>query len=830
MRESVSPIVRITRFDDVAGTQAKMLETSFEHLAEQLCNPPKMYPSKQACPLLKMATFGDEATNKGCLRHDANVRGVWGVEGDHDDGSMTISDAAARLDLAGIRAVLFTTPSHTEEHPRWRVLAPFSREHTPQERARFAARLNGALGGVLARESFSLSQAFYFGRVEGAEYAAEAIEGDPIDTRDDLDAGAVGPNVNGHATDIAPAQDDFSRAIALRSVTAETLVELRDALMTGLRDECAESYPLWVKVGQALKSLEQAGQGAEAAELWHDFSQRSSKYDESAAEEKWDSFSPSKITFRTIFEMAQQDGWQNPRSAAALKGGDEADYSRLEDRTDRGNSNLLARLTDGNLRHVPERRLWLWWDGSRWIADEFGMRADEATQRVAQHYHGKAEDLRRQAADAALSEDEAKRIKTAAKGVDQWAAQCRNKRATDAMLSFAAKNSRLTVASADLDRDPWLFGVANGVVDLRTGQLRDDARDEFVTKRSPLEFDPKVKAARWRQFIAEITGAPLPVEYDDAGRVRPETVGRYKARPDLAAYLQRALGYCVTAQTSQHKMFIAVGPGSNGKNVLLDIVQEVLGDYCRTIPPEALMATRHDADAERPSPTAASLAGARMAISSESRDGQRLDVALVKRHTGGGYMTARAMRENTFRFEITHKLMLMTNHRPTLDHLDDALRGRLHLIPFDRVWNRPGHTERNETLPDGDPDLMEQLRAEAAGVLAWLIEGAAMFAREGLEPPREVVQMTRAYFAEQDPIGRWLEGFDRCDPKHGTGAAELFATFTAWHRDEDTGGGKAPENSTAFGEALKGRNVPKAKTKTGARYGLTVKKVTGDGL
>jgi putative DNA primase/helicase len=274
-------------------------------------------------------------------------------------------------------------------------------------------------------------------------------------------------------------------------------------------------------------------------------------------------------------------------------------------------------------------------------------------------------------------------------------------------------------------------------------------------------------------------------------------------------------------------MLIAVGAGSNGKNVLLDIVQEVMGDYCRTIPPEALMATRHDADSERPSPTVASLAGARLAISSESRDGQRLDVALVKRHTGGGYMTARMMRENTFRFEITHKLILMTNHKPSLDHLDDALRGRLHLVPFDRTWNRPGHTDRNESLPDGDPKLMDKLRAEAPGVLAWLIEGAVSYALEGLEPPQEVVRMTRAYFAEQDPVGRWLETMEQCGPEHGTPARGLYEAFNLWHRDEDDGSGKAPETEKAFSSALESRGIAKKKTKTANKFGLRAQKVEG---
>ena len=297
----------------------------------------------------------------------------------------------------------------------------------------------------------------------------------------------------------------------------------------------------------------------------------------------------------------------------------------------------------------------------------------------------------------------------------------------------------------------------------------------------------------------------------------------------LATYIQRALGYAMTGSTAEQKMFMAIGAGSNGKNVLLDVVQDVKGDYCCALDPAFLMATRHEADAERPSSTAASLAGARLAISSESKDGQRLDVGLVKRHTGGGYMTARLMRENTFKFLITHKLILMTNHTPSLDHLDAALRGRLHLIPFDRVWNRPGHSERDETLPDGDKDLMRLLLDERQGVLTWLVRGAVDYAREGLDPPPEVVRMTRAYFLEQDPISRWLENFDRCDPKQGGSAAALFVEFTQWAHREDAGGGQGPQNEKTFSLALASRGIQKKATKTGKKYGIKPKKVTGDG-
>jgi putative DNA primase/helicase len=629
--------------------------------------------------------------------------------------------------------------------------------------------------------------------------------------------------------DSTPVASDFSRAMALRDVTAATVADLRAALLEGMDAKRAEAYGDWINIGQALKSLDHSPYADQARVLWHEFSSRSAQYDEYQADVKWDGFAPNKITYRSIFQLAQQDGWINPRSADALKSGDAQDYARLVDRTDTGNANLLANITDGNLRFVPDLRLWLWWDGSRWLADEHGTATHAAALRVAQHYHAEAADLKERAGRAGLSDEDRKRIASTSTSVEKWATHCRNKRAIDAMLSLASHAPALTVRSEELDRDPWLFGVANGVVDLRTGQLRAVARDEFVTKRASVAFDPEAPAPRWRQFIDEITGTPLPVEYDAYGRLRLETVGCFQPRPTLAAYVQRMLGYALTGSTAEQKMFLAIGAGSNGKNALLDIVQEIVGDYCRTLDPAFLMASRGEADAERPTSTAAGLAGARLAISSESKDGQRLDAGLVKRHTGGGFLTARFMQKNTFRFAITHKLVLMTNHTPSLDHLDTAMRGRLHLIPFERAWNRPGHPERDEALPDGDKDLMQRLRAENQGVLSWLVQGAVDYARCGLTPPPEVMRMTRTYFAEQDPVSRWLEQHDRCDPKHGMSAAELFKAFSLWHRDEDDGGGKAPETEKAFSQALATRGIPKAKTKTSNRYGLKPKEVEGGG-
>lgn len=632
---------------------------------------------------------------------------------------------------------------------------------------------------------------------------------DAYGTRDE--SGSHTPAARGRV-DAGP-EGDLDRQVTLNRVNDETIADLWSAL-DAFTAQDADDYDTWVpKLGLALKSLEQAGRADEAHEMWHHVSAKSPRYDYDQTEMKWEGLTPNHITYLTIFDMAKARGWVNPKSEEALKAN--ATAGTRQDRTDAGNVTLMAAQVDGNLRFVPERRMWLGWDGERWTPDTYGTFAQAAALQVAEHYHHQAVEIRKQAERPGLDDKERKRIEQAAASVEKWATQCRNKKAIDNMLALAKGDARFALAVGELDCDPWLFGVDNGVVDLRTGTLREACRDDYVTRRAPVAYNPKAQAPRWKQFIEEITAKPV------AG-----PVGGYQARPALAAYMQRALGYAMTGSTGEHKMFIAIGEGSNGKNVLLDLLQWLMGDYCQTVPPEALMATRHDADSERPSPTAATLAGARAAISSESKDGQRLDVALVKRHTGGGYMTARFLRENTFRFEITHKLWLMTNHKPALDHMDEAMRGRLHMIPFDMRWNRPGHPERNPSLPDGDKDLPTKLKQEAEGVLAWLIAGAVAYVQEGLEPPEEVVRMTKAFFMDQDPLGRWLDTCVPCDARSGTSAADLFNAFNGWQSAEDEEGG--PVSQKAFSQALVARGIAKHTDKSGAKYGLRTLSAKGN--
>lgn len=489
------------------------------------------------------------------------------------------------------------------------------------------------------------------------------------------------------------------------------------------------------------------------------------------------------------------------------------DTSLLEqiDYTDAGNAALLHTLADDNLKYVHELKAWIAWDGIRWKFDKNNAQAHAQMLKVSD-YHKKQAAKFKQDAEASPSPDQSKYLSKAADISSKWALQCRNKNRLDAMLALAQRDPRFLLESNQLDRDPWLLGVENGVVDLQTGILRSASKAEYVLKKSPVSYDPIKKAPRWTRFIDEITSTP--------GEVKNGMVVAI-SRPHLAHYLQKALGYGMTGKVNEHLMFIAIGRGANGKNVLLDTFEAIAGQYCETIAPEVLMATKFDGNAEQATPSTRKLAGTRCAISSESKDRQQLDIAVVKRHTGGGSITARGLHENPMTFEITHKLWLITNHNPRVDHMDEATKGRLHMIPFDMKWNRPGEVCPDPTLPNADKGLQDALKTEYEGILAWLVRGAVAYYSEGLSPTTEVVAFTRNYIESQDLMARWLKDECRdCPIEDGLLAGELFLRYESYCYSEF----ETPQiTSTAtFGKRLVTLGYKHKKTRLGKCYALRV--------
>ncbi len=759
----------------------------------------------------KSETFGQLIVGKRSYSH---LELSYAVPVDLDTGDWTAERIAHTLQ--GYKWLAWTTYKHTPEAPRWRVVVPVARGMTRWEHRATWEQLNAAFckqADPAAKDATRLN--YLPGACLHPEHARLEWSGKdgvllapvPAGTRDgastDRDgagpvAGYSGPEDDDALVAYMLAYRDPNDAAAMFGGDKPTKIQ---ALLTGDAGVLGALYPP-KEHGQSWDHTR-----ADAA-LANEF-----LYFTGGDEAR-------SVRLMCASELARRSSWREDKAARAVAvarvgrtqyhfvravvpvpagtAPDADPYATLVDRTDAGNANLLIRLAHGTLRFVSETLQWLYWNAKRWQIDTHEVFVSTRALEVAKHYLNESEKADR---------DNRTDLKM---DYVKWAAKCRNRSTLDNMIALARKSPGVPISVTELDRNPLLLGVENGVVDLRTGELREtESRDDYVTNRCTVRYDAAATCPRWEQFITEITGLPT----GDPNSFVP--------RPAMARYLQKALGYSITGETVEQKLFLAWGEGSNGKNGMFDAVKHLLGGYGRVLPSEALMATARQADSERPTALAATLAGARFVLSSETNDGQTLDVGLIKNHTGDAEMTARRMRENPFTFKITHKLWISTNNKPSLSQVDAAIRGRLHLIPFERKWNRPSEVVRDPTKPDGDKTLPAQLAAEYEGILAWLVRGAVLYQREGLDAPPEVTAFTHAYIAQQDALARWLETTERCEPEQGTGASVLFNLFASWCVDE--GMQAKPDNATAFAAALKKLGIGKKHERTGMKYGLRLK-------
>lgn len=348
------------------------------------------------------------------------------------------------------------------------------------------------------------------------------------------------------------------------------------------------------------------------------------------------------------------------------------------------------------------------------------------------------------------------------------------------------------------DKNAFLLGAPNGqAIDLKTGLTRAARPEDYISKS--VACLPGGDCPQWIKFMEEITGGDV----------------------ELQSYLQRFLGYCLTAEVREHCLAAWHGLGGNGKGTLLAVIQYILGDsdkwgYACTVPMDALMIKK---SGETDLRNVARMCGTRLVAAQESGLNRPFDSGLLKTLTGGDELTGEKKFEHPFNFSPTHKLIVLSNHRPKVD-LDDGMKRRIHLVPFLQVYDA---TKKGAKPPDRM--LKEKLLAEASGILAWMIEGCLAWQKRGLDPPATVLDYTTEYFTDSDTLGEWLE--QNCndvrltEPKVRTLNEDLYID---WKMSCDNGRGN-PGTHTEFIENLKKRGFEKCRINNSKRgtIGLKIK-------
>lgn len=481
------------------------------------------------------------------------------------------------------------------------------------------------------------------------------------------------------------------------------------------------------------------------------------------------------------------------------------------DLTDRGAGSLMCKLLGAeNFKYCRDTKDWIIWEtkpnattddtGGKW--ENVGELPLWFVDSAARYYMTRAKVLSAQATKMEGNTDMATRmaglLKQAAKFARFGDTHCSSTAGRTAVLNDMRQRRELWVFLDSFDSNPNLLAVQNGVVDLRTGMLREERQEDYILRRCPVAYtgeEPTGEAVnRIKRFLREITSVAHGVE-------------------DLVAleYLQRRLGASIRGKNSLTALELWNGGGANGKTVLSNLLQHALGDtdnggYACSTNANVLMSTMKTRDAESSTPFLIKLIGARLVFMAESKDTDHMNEAFVKQLVGGDKITARANYQDGKSYDVTFSPVLLTNNLPAINEGGDGLWDRMAITEFSCRWRRAHKvlvTEADAELPLADTwfeDIAPGLVEVQQWFIWWLVEGCRKWFAEGLSAaPERSTRAVEAYQVSNDRYSDWMAECGWCfDPGALTLTRELYQSFA---NHMHVTGGKAPIDKV-FGKRL----------------------------
>lgn len=396
--------------------------------------------------------------------------------------------------------------------------------------------------------------------------------------------------------------------------------------------------------------------------------------------------------------------------------------------TDLGNSERFADQWRNEAVYIAEAKTYFIWDGKR-LEEDKSNQALQLAKKTAKKMEQEALEI----------EDE-----DARKLAISWSRKSQSKERLKAMKDLAAPD--LTIDVDKLDNRNLQMNIMNGVLQFDTYKIVDHHIKFLHSKIANVEFQSGADCPRFRKFL--------------------DTT--FSGDQDLISYIQRIMGYCLTGSTKEQCLFLFYGDGQNGKSVLMNVIDHILGDYSVTANANTFVKNNTSIRSD-----IARLNGARFVNASEVDQTQYWDEVLLKNITGGEKITARFLHKNEFEFRPRCKIIIATNNLPAVHGLDAGIWRRIRIIPF------------KNSLPDSqvDIDLYDKLIEEKSGVLNFALEGLRLYDKMGLATPQCVSDEVEAYRRSSDLVQQFLDDSCEIDTKSMIVSTELYHAFCRWCED-----------------------------------------------
>jgi putative DNA primase/helicase len=409
-----------------------------------------------------------------------------------------------------------------------------------------------------------------------------------------------------------------------------------------------------------------------------------------------------------------------------------------------------ARLVEEHgheLRYVESLNSWICFDGARWRLDR-GLSAKRLAKRSAHRIFEEAAELQGDAGQATL----------------RWARRSLMASGVSGTIDLAKPD--LEISAGKLDAGPMLLNVANGTLDLRTHELRPHDPADLITKVAPTPYEPGARCERWERFLEEV----LP-------------------DPEVRAFFQRLMGYALQGGQAEKAFGIVHGPPDGGKSTAINACARALGTSTRderaTDDDDSAVVTRHYAEGTSIStfgaqrggggnrPELAKLMGARLVVVNEIK-GEALESSVMKAWTGGDLVSATPKYGHPLGFYADGTVILVGNELPEIEFEDDAMWGRVAVVPF------------TVTIPEERRDRNLASRFDPRAVLAWMVEGHRQYQEAGLSPPPLARLAKEAHRSDSDPLADfWRECVEVVDVDPRDREAARVSTHELYHRYEE---------------------------------------------
>jgi len=431
--------------------------------------------------------------------------------------------------------------------------------------------------------------------------------------------------------------------------------------------------------------------------------------------------------------------WNNMQEADVLKT-KEVVVGRPHFKNDVGYADAFANRYRGRIKFIAEEEVWLLFDNERgWHRDKSGEALALCTEYSRELY----EQALTEARNAEDQQAGANRVREAAKLGD-------SKRIKPA-LEFAKVSKEIRISVHDIDQDPHLLGVTNGVVDLRDGSFNPHSPDVFVTRSCNCKFIPNATCPTFMKFLED---------------VHPDAL--------MQSFLQRLFGFTLTGGVEEHILAFHYGTGANGKGTTLEqVFLRLMGSYGAKLTDNFVYLNNRGAS---PDLEIAGLFGIRLALGDENESGGALNERLLKAATGGDKQKGRRHFQDYLEYFPTAKIHLVGNHRPKITGVDEGFWRRFRLINW------------GVSIPENKRDsrLAEKLAKEFPGILNWAIQGAIEWYSSGTQAPDSVIMATDEFREESDAFGDFLREKTVEEENGSVSVGHLFFCYKHYCDDQDT--------------------------------------------